>query len=133
MGALCSIPLLGVLATCTGERVLEVDIAAIGYLANPLNLGALIYNAAPMEMAIEDMNSQYNDTIKFNLDLVYDARHSNCSQYLDDAVDVAARWYYRKRRPQNVSLSVVVSPGKCKDCPLQCVISKTTHWMVEGF
>ena len=65
----------------------------------------------PMEMAVADMNALFRETIRFNLETVYDRRHANCPQYLEDAVDVPARWYYRQRRPENVSLSVVVSPG----------------------
>ena len=65
-----------------------------------------------MQMAVEDVNIRFNESIHFNLDLVYDSNHTiDWRQYLDDAEDVAARWYYRKRRSENVSVSVVVSPG----------------------
>ena len=99
--ALLTVPLSG--------KLLEVDIAFVGYLYHPINIAAMAYSVAPMEMAVEETNAVFNQSIHFNLDLVYNVHHKNVPQYLDDAHDVAARWYYRKRRPNNVSLSVVVS------------------------
>ena len=91
--------------------ILEVDIAAMGMLREPRTLPSLAFNVAPMEMAVEEMNLFYNRSMHFNLDLVYDANHTDCSQYLYDAPRVAAEWYYKKKRPETQAMSVVVSPG----------------------
>ena len=91
--------------------MLEVDVAVLGVLGYSPNLGPLHYNVAPRELAVENVNSQFNGSLHFNLELVYNSRHQSCSQYIDDVTDMAASWYYRKRRAENVSLSVVVSPG----------------------
>ena len=94
------------------NAILEVDIAAIGCFSRPPFLASLDWNVAPMQMAVEDVNIRFNGSVHYNLDFVYDITHTaNWRQYLDDAEDVAAKWYYRKRRAENVSLSVVVSPG----------------------
>ena len=106
--AVCFLTLLTALAD---GNVLEVDIVAFGYFGNPPNLAFLYYHTAPMELAVESLNSDLNGSMHFNLDFVYDKKHAGCGPYLDDVTDMAARWYYKNRRPENVSLSVVASPG----------------------
>ena len=93
-------------------RVLNLDVAVIGCFSKPPFLASLDWHVAPMRMAVEAMNVRFNGSLKLNMDIFYEPRHTaNWLQYLDDASYLAARWYYRNRRPEKTSLSVVLSPG----------------------
>ena len=99
------------LTTRTDGTILEVDVAAMSYYSKKPNLATFEYTIAPMEMAVEDVNWHFRGSLHFNLILVYDRRHDSCPQFLDDSTGMVAKWYYTQRRPENVSLSVLVSPG----------------------
>ena len=98
------------LLTTMEGKVLNVEIAAIGYYSHPQNLAALVYSLPAMELAIEEVNAKFNNSLQLTLKPIYNRRHANCPQYLDDVQDMAAKWYYLER--QKDVLSVVISPGK---------------------
>ena len=103
--------LVALLIALARTKLLEVDIVTFGHFGIPPNLASLYYHTAPMELAVEKLNSDLNGSIHFNIKFVYDYHHLGCGPYVEDITNMVAKWYYKECRPENVSLPVVVSPG----------------------
>ena len=103
----CFIFLLAALANAS---MLEVDVVAFGVFGQP-TMASLYYHTATMELAVKRINSAFNGSLHVNLQFVFDNRQLGCGQYLEDISDMVARWYYKKRRPENASISIIVNAG----------------------
>ena len=99
-----------IMSSITQCRVLEVDFAAFG--SNDTNaLASFVYTRPLIEMAVEDLNQQFNGTLKLSVRFISDDERLTCLEFESEAEDLFAKWYYQQRRPNREALSVVISPG----------------------
>ena len=98
----------------------EVDVAVLASNYTDI-IGSMVYYGAPIEAAVEDINAEFNGTLKLSVKFISE-KDLPCSRFMDNLENLYAQWNYKQRRPAKEVLSFVTSPGSLKD------LTDNTSW-----
>ena len=85
----------------------EVHVAVFTYNnlgGSSTSLGSLVNVRPAFEIAVEDLNREYNGTIKATIDFLIEDGERRCPNYGDNAERMIAEWYYRRRKDNAIAV-----------------------------
>ena len=75
------------------------------------NLGSLPYHKPAIDLAAEDVNRDYNSTLRLELSYVRGDPSTDCFGLSDDTAWMAAQWYYKQKPKDTEGGIVIMSPS----------------------
>ena len=90
------------------RAMIDLQIGISGFNGSGMTtaLGSLIYTRPIFELGVEDLNREYNGSIKATIEFLTEDVASSCLPLLDNVERMVAKWYYKSRRPNAVPVLV---------------------------